>query len=120
MIERVVFYMGLIVLIILIGYLSFQFVTAKKGAAQLVITHAYMPAEKKLTYRIKVENKGSEPAGTANVELKLYSQGRVKESGTVQFDYVPQKSSETGWIVFNTSPGLADSLKVGSVTYIRP
>ena len=118
--EKTVFGFGLFFIILLVGYLVYELQQDKKKPPQLHVTSSFQPDMRFIAYKIKVENKGEETAEAANIQFDLYDNGKVVQSGTVGIDYVPPKSTETGWISFHGRTKRADSLVVATVTYIKP
>ena len=118
--EKISFAFGIIVLVALVSYLLFQFTERNGNPPQLVITTAYQPKMKNYTFKVEVENKGDQTAEQANIQLDLYQNGEIAESGSINMNYVPVKSKETSWIVFYVEPKPNDSLVISSVTFVQP
>lgn len=119
-IEKTVFVLGIFSLTLLVGYLVYEVQQDKNMPPELYVTSTFQPEMGFVAYKIKVENKGEETAEAANLKFDLYDRGKVVQSGILGFDYVPPKSTETGWISFYGRTERADSLLISSVTYVKP
>lgn len=119
-VEKITFIFGLLVLVGLISFLIYQMSNKSNLPPQLVISTQYEPQLDHYGFKVDVENKGDFSAEAANIKLSLYQNGESVEDGTLEFQYIPVKSKETGWIVFHTSRKSGDSLVVSSLTYAKP
>ncbi len=118
--ERSTFIAGLLILVFLFGYLSLQM--TKKQHLPPTIEVAVSPAfiNDKNSYEIMIQNTGEESAQAINIQFELYQEGKVAGNAVMVIDYLPSKSKETGWIVFEQDKKLFDSLVVNSITYLKP
>ena len=119
-IENGTFVVGLLILLALISYLVYQISQDKKSPPEIQVTTNYQPAMDNYAFEVTVENNGGESAEAVNIKLSLYQEGEAVEDGTLDIQYVPVKSKETGWIVFHSERKAGDSLVVSSVTYMKP
>src|SRR5690606_37004354 len=119
-IETGTFVVGLLILLALISYLVYQISQDKKSPPEIQVTTSYQPAMDNYALEVTVENNGGESAEAVNIKLSLYQEGEAVEDGTMDIQYVPVKSKETGWIVFHSDRETGDSLFVSSVTYMKP
>lgn len=119
-IETGTFLVGLLILLALISYLVYQISQDKKSPPEIQVTTSYQTAMDNYAFEVTVENNGGESAEAVNIKLSLYQEGEAVEDGTMDIQYVPVKSKETGWIVFHSDRKTGDSLVVSSVTYMKP
>jgi len=119
-IENGTFVVGLLILLALISYLVYQISQDKKSPPEIQVTTSYQTAMDNYAFEVTVENNGGESAEAVNIKLSLYQEGEAVEDGTMDIQYVPVKSKETGWIVFHSDRKTGDSLVVSSVTYMKP
>lgn len=119
-VEKTVFGFGLIVIVALTGYLIFQIFNDSKTPPQLVLKSEIIGKHPDLTYRIEIENRGEETAEAVSIRFGLYEGAQVVETATLNIDYVPSRSTETGFINFGKRSKLADSLKVSSISFLKP
>ena len=118
--EKITFYLGLLVLISLIGYLSFQLTKQENKPPSLEVRTSYDPAMDNYGFKVEVENKGQETAQSTNIQFELYQEGKVAGKATLEIDFVPVRSKESGWIVFNQKRKGSDSLVISSMTFLKP
>ena len=119
-VQLAVFCLGVLLILGIIGYLSYQAVKIGEKPPQPEVTAVYQPELPDYTYRVKVRNKGEETATNMTLKMTLYQDGKIKESGTFSISYLPIQSEQTGWMVFKTARKPADSLVVSSITFLRP
>lgn len=122
-IEKILFGVGIIVLLSLFGYLTFQIFKQKKAgdkAPQIEVLIIYRPEMDDYTFEIEVKNQGNESAEDVHLKLELYQNGKVAETGNTTFKYVPVKSKKSAFIVFNKKRTGSDSLVVASKSFNRP
>lgn len=118
--EKLIFSLGLLVVLVLLGYLVFEMTDTKKKPPHLVVTTAYDPNVPNYAYKIKTKNFGENTAANVNVKLDLYQEGKKVESATVNFNYLPVQSTETAWTIFHLPRKEGDSLVVGSIAFSKP
>lgn len=117
--EKIVFSLGLLVLMGLLGYLVFQIVQRENSPAAIEVRTSYHPELPHTTFKAVVANEGNETAEAMNLVFALYRAGEFVETTSATVNYVPIHSEATLWIVFHpTQKG--DSLAVSSVTYLAP
>lgn len=120
LIQRVVFFMGIVVLSGLVSMLVYEMTQKSEKPPILEISTSHQPAQPNNTYQVRVQNLGEETAEKTTVLLKLYQEGELAESGTISINYVPPGSKAEAWVVFHTDSKKDDSLVVSSVTYVIP
>ena len=118
--ERTTFFIGLFVLIALLGYLSYKLSQPVNNPAHLVITSTYNPLMEHYGFEINIKNTGGTPAKNATVNLQLFQNGKRVETGTLPFDYIPVGSEIKAWLIFHKKRNPGDSLVVSSITFIEP
>ena len=118
--EKLVFFLGAAILLGVVGYLSYLISLDRSAPPILVVTSAYKPDIEPYGFLVTVRNFGEEAAKNVTINLELFQNGQSAETGTLQIDYVPISSSETGWIVFDTEKKQGDSLVLSSMTFAKP
>ena len=119
-IEKTIFVLGLLILALLIGYLSYAWGTKENKPPSLEITSSYEPSFQRYTFKIETTNKGEETAKSVNIGFGLYQEGKIVENAVLEIDFVPVKSKEQGWISFSNKRKPSDSLVVKSITFLKP
>ena len=119
-IERITFGFGLISLFAIIGFLIFDMNNSKRETPQLQIKAEYDASVKPNGYKIIVENSSKQTAADAQISFGLYHDGKLSNSATATFDFIPAKSQKTAWIVFYSDRNPSDSLVIQSVTFLQP
>lgn len=118
--EKITFFLGLIILILLVGYLFYQWDTRKKQPPKLEISTFYKSDQTLNTYKVEITNSGQETAQSVHIKFDLYQKGKLSESAVMEIDYVPVKSKEEGWITFSRKRMPSDSLVVGIRSFLKP
>jgi len=118
--EKVTFYLGLFILLLLVSYLIFDFNKQKDLPAELEIVTTYMPSMPNYTYKVETTNTGHETASSVHIGFDLYQKGQMVEKAVLTFDYVPRESTEEGWIIFRKTRIPSDSLVITSVSFLGP
>lgn len=118
--EKITFVIGLIILVLLVGYLSYQWSTRKEQPPKLEISAFFEPSLPQNTYKVEITNNGQETAQSVNIQFDLYQEGKLSESAVMELDYVPVKSKEEGWISFSHKRMSSDSLVVGTRSFLKP
>lgn len=119
-IEKMVFVLGLLILSLLVGYLSYQWTTKENKPPSLKIATSHDPSFESYTFKVETENTGEETAKSVNIKFDLYQEGKVAESAVLEIDYVPIQSKEQGWVSFSKKRKTSDSLAVSSISFLRP
>lgn len=119
-IEKVIFYLGLLILLVLLGYLSFQWSTKENKPPSLEIVTTHDPSFDRYTFRVETKNTGAETAKSVNISFNLYQRGKLAESSVLEIDYVPVRSIEQGWVSFSKTRKPSDSLTIGSISFLKP
>ena len=119
-VQLIAFSLGLLLILGMIGYLSYQVFKLGEKPPQLQVQAEYQADLDDYTYKVKVTNKGDETASNTNLKMTLYQDGKAQESGTFTIAYIPVQSEQLGWITFHTKRKPSDSLVVSSITYLRP
>lgn len=118
--ERSVFVVGLLVLMALIGYLSYKWATKVNEPPHLEISISREEVQNNNTYRIETRNRGKETAKSVNIKFDLHRKGEKVQTAVLEIVYVPVQSKEIGWISFPGNPTALDSVSVSTITYLRP
>ena len=120
LLEKITFYLGLLILLLLVSYLIFDFNKQKDLPADLEIVTSHMPSMPHYTYKVETTNKGHETASSVHIDFDLYQNGQMAEKAVLTFNYIPRESTEEGWVIFRKTPMPSDSLVVTSVSFLRP
>ena len=115
--EKMVFGFGLIIILAIFGYLSYQASWKKSGPPNLSITSSHNTEMDENAFEVHIVNIGEETAVNANIKVALYQEGKSVESSTLSFDYIPTKSEVKGWAVFHAKSKPSDSLVVSSMGF---
>lgn len=118
--EKITFYLGLIILLLLIGYLLVEINTKENLPPDLEIITTYEPSLPFYTFKVETTNIGHETATSVNIGLDLYQNGEITEKAVFTLNYVPRDSKEEGWVVFRKSRNATDSLVITSVSFLKP
>lgn len=119
-VEKTTFYLGLLILTLLVGYLSYQWATKEKKPPSVQVTTSFDPSFGLNTYEVLAKNSGNETATSVNIKLNLYQDGKLAESAVLEIDYLPELSREKGWVSFSSAKKANDSLAIGPITYLKP
>lgn len=118
LLEKAVFGLGLVIILSILGYLSYKTSLERSEPPHLEVVSTYQQGVEKTKYAVLVRNLGEETAVNANIRLSLFQNGKPVESSMLNFDYIPVQSSVKGWAVFNAARKPTDSLVVTSIGYI--
>ncbi|WP_324719353.1 hypothetical protein [Salinimicrobium sp. HB62] len=118
--EKTIFVVGLLIIVLLLSYLSYDWATRSDAPPDLKISTRMESNSSGNTYKVETKNVGMETAKAVHIEFNLYRDGSVKETAVLDIDYVPVQSKETGWVSFRQSKTMTDSIVVGSVSYLKP
>ena len=119
--EWIVFGIGLLLTLALVGYLIYSAVTYKAGTPDITVSYKHDPAERSpCRYLVTVKNHGGETAETVMVKAILYKSGEKYIENHIEFAFVPKHSERTGWVVFQEQAGPSDSISVVIGGYKKP
>jgi len=118
--EKLVFYLGLLTIAALIGYLAFQWAANEQTRPRLLVDCEFQPNAVGQVYRVEVENTGDITAENIKIQLGLFHRGKVMERIDLDIQYVPAGSRETGWITLGGERRPSDSLGVISILFLEP
>ncbi|WP_242917580.1 hypothetical protein [Pontibacter liquoris] len=121
LLEWVVFYVSLLLILIILGYLGYKAYIYKPSAPDLLVTYRHDPSKyAPYRYHIQVKNQGGETAEGVNVELVLEQAGEELEAAELQIPYSPRASLREGWVNFKTNPITADTIIARVMSYKKP
>ena len=120
LLEKITFYFGLFILLLLIGYLVYQGSSREEKPPKIEVSAFFQPQGQENIYKVEIRNNGQETAQFVNIRFDLYQQGKLAESAVLEINFVPVQSKEEGWISFSRKRGPSDSLVVGAKTYLKP
>lgn len=113
--------LGAAVTLATLGFLLYEGITDPgEGMPELVVqVDSVTPARTGWTVTVEARNVGSATAAAVRVVGELREGGQVVESSELTLDYVPERSSRSGALLFARDPaGLM--LEVRPVGYARP
>ncbi len=117
--EKITFYSGVVILLILLGYLGFRTLQNENRPPEIVVNLAGEQNSTGNKYRVEVENKGEQTAEATQISFDFYKGGKVSGQAVLQIDFVPQRSKEIGFIIFPGQKTPADSIVIKSISYIQ-
>ncbi|WP_266206081.1 hypothetical protein [Pontibacter kalidii] len=119
--EWVVFSLGLLLMLSIIGYLVYQTYHQKYNSPDLVAESFADPSEHApYRYRIVLHNKGGETAEEVKLEVEVLTGAKAVETADLDFPYAPRESMREGWVIFEEDPTAADTVVVKVVSYKKP
>lgn len=119
--EWVVFGVGLLLVLSIIGYLIYQTYHRKHASPDLVAENFPDPSEyAPYRYRVVLHNKGGETAEQVKLVVEAQARGEAIETADIDFPFAPQESKREGWVNFDKDPKQADTVVVKVVSYKRP
>lgn len=119
--EWTVFGLGLVLTLLILGYLVYKTATHNAGPPELYVEYFPEPGRyEPHRYRVVLHNEGSETAESVTVEISLEKGGESLEKAELDVDYCPKESTREGWVSFNTDPAKADTIRARVVSYEKP
>lgn len=119
--EWTVFALGLVLTLLILGYLVYKTVIHNPGPPELYVEYFAEPGRyEPHRYRVVLHNEGSETAESVKVEILLEKGGETLETAELDVDYCPKESIREGWVSFNSNPAEADTVKARVVSYEKP
>jgi uncharacterized protein (TIGR02588 family) len=118
--EWTVFYASLALVLGVVGYLSYDWATARGGAPELFVTLG--EPERRgggHSVPVKVTNRGERTAEGVRVEVSLLTGAGAEERGEFTAAFVPRGSESEGWVHFKTDPR-AGRLEARVLGYEKP
>ena len=119
--EWTVFALSAVLVLLIIGYLSFQSFNSNGSTPDISVRAVKEPSKNNPhRYRIIVTNHGSATAEEVNVVAEVYKADSVMETAELQLAFSPKLSDQEGWVNFDQDPALADSMRVRVLSYKKP
>lgn len=119
--EWSVFAFSLLLVLAIIGYLSYKTITHEISPPDLVLEYTPDPSEHApYRYHVIILNAGGETAEEVNIELSLEKGGEELEAAELQVPFSPKGSRREGWVNFKTDPAEADTIIARVMSYKRP
>ena len=121
MLEWAVFWVSLLLLVSIFGYLGYQAYSYKPSSPEIQVEVQPDPTEQQPNrYHVVVHNKGGETAESVLVELALEEEGKPVEKAELQIMFVPQESRREGWVNFIRAPLSENNVKARVMSYQKP
>ena len=115
------FYISLLLILSILGYLVYNVYTYKPSPPDLLVTYQHDPSEfAPYRYHVRVTNQGGETAEEVNIELVLEKAGQELEAAELQIPFSPRESEREGWVNFKTDPATADTVIARVMSYKKP
>jgi uncharacterized protein (TIGR02588 family) len=119
--EWSVFSGSLMLIVLVLGYLTYQAITFQPSEAKLDVVYKADPSVKApFQYQVSLINSGGATAEEVKVEASIEKNGQSIEKAELTIAFSPKSSKKQGWINFKMDPGKADSLLVRVVSYKNP
>ena len=121
LLEWTVFFLSLLLITGILGYLVYQTAIYQPGSPDLDITYVHDPSpHAPYRYFMRIKNHGNETAEEVQVEMVLEQDGKEIEVATMAIPYSPKQSVREGWVLFSKDPAAADTLYARVVSYKKP
>ncbi len=119
--EWVVFGLGLVLTVGVLGYLVYAEFHADGAPPRLEVTLGAPERQgNRYAVQVTVRNQGEETAEDVQVGIVLREDGEERERAAVSFPFVPQGAQQEGWVTFSRNPSSPDALEVNGVSYGVP
>ena len=119
--EWSVFYIGLVVVLGLLGYLTYLSFAFNPSPPDIAVAYRHEPSSNApYRFHIKLKNEGNETAEEVQIELMALKNGEVVENALLDIPFLPRQSAREGWVILTQDPALADSLYVRVISYKKP
>ncbi|AKD05178.1 hypothetical protein POKO110462_22215 [Pontibacter korlensis] len=119
--EWTVFCVSLLLLLAIVGYLSYQVYTHKESPPDIYVEAWPSPSPNSPhRYHVLVQNKGGTTAEEVKVEVILRRDNQSVEASELQITFSPTLSKREGWVTFVNDPAKADTVVTRVVSYKKP
>jgi uncharacterized protein (TIGR02588 family) len=119
--EWSVFGVSLLLVLAVLGYLSYMVITHVPSPPDLYVEGKHEPSNKAPNrYQIKLFNKGGETAEHVLIELTLERDATAVEKAKLEIQFAPQNSERVGWVEFTENITPTDIIKARVVSYNKP
>ena len=116
--EYVVFYLSLLMVVSLLGYLVYAAATLQKTDPQLEVQFEQDPQPNSpFLYRVYISNKGTSTAEDIVVEMVLEKSGEAIEKSVLKLMFISGNSRAKGWVNFHKNPADADAIYARVVSF---
>jgi uncharacterized protein (TIGR02588 family) len=118
--EWICFAISLLLVISLLGYLTYTAVTTGKSPAHIELQLG-PPQERggKFFINVVAENRGEQTAEGVYVEVVLKANGK-EERGMFVIDRLPRQGKRRGIVTFETDPRLASAVEARALGFAEP
>lgn len=121
LLEWGVFWISLLLILGVIGYLSYQVYIYTPSSPEIRVEIQPEPtAHQPNRYHVLVHNDGAITAEAVKVELVLQEAGEEVEKVELEMMWVPQQSRREAWANFTRKPTDADNISARVVSYQKP
>lgn len=119
--EWAVFYAGLVIVVGLLGYLTYLSIAFESSPPDIAVSYRHEPStHAPFRFHIALRNKGNETAEEVQIELVAMKNGEPAENAILNIPFLPRQSEREGWVILTQDPALADSLHVRVISYKKP
>lgn len=119
--EWSVFYISLIIVLGILGYLTYQSLAFEASPPDIDVAYRHEPSTNApYRFHILMKNVGNETAEEVQVELVAMKNNVVVENAILDVPFLPRQSSREGWVIMTQDPALADSVYVRVISYKKP
>lgn len=119
--EWTVFYIGLVIVVGILGYLTYLLVAFEPSPPDITLVYRHEPSSNApYRFHIKLKNEGNETAEEVQIELVAMKNNEMAESALLDIPFLPRQSEREGWVILTQDPALADSLYARVISYKKP
>lgn len=119
--EWLVFGVSSVLLTVVVAWLLYDGFTPKLNRPELVVNLGEpQPLKQGYGVPVRIRNEGDVTAEGVEVEVLLTPADGDEETRSITFQFVPRGSDRNGWVVFDTDPNQASSLRASVTGYEEP
>lgn len=119
--EWSVFAIGLLLVVALVVYLTYDIATARSGPPIVEIELGQtFPQSAGYAVPLTVRNRGHQVAEQVHIEVELTKSDGETEKGELTIQFLPRGATRHGTVTFTTDPRRAEQLESRVLGYQRP
>lgn len=119
--EWLVFGTGLVLILLVTGYLAYDAVTLGNEPPVIGVELGTVePRGETYIIPVTLHNQGDETAENIVVEVTLMNGDQEIETAEVSIDFLPRQSTRSGWVTFTTDPATVDDVSPQVLGYQAP